>query len=148
MVCNFHLTTDHDGASCPKMIRALQMLVTNKREEYQVEEPITLTDVNVNFFEYEYNNTEGENLFIEIDKPNCTVLTRSQYAQKKDSEYKSNNDKSTSHPKYIMTRGSSSNFRETKMGQAQKPVEVPFVTISETFPGSFDIIESYKNRKI
>ena len=40
-MCDFHLTTDHDGASCPEMARFMQMhLTTEKIEEYVAPEDV------------------------------------------------------------------------------------------------------------
>ena len=41
-MCDFHLTTDHDGANCPKMDRFMQMHLTiEKIEEYVALEDVT-----------------------------------------------------------------------------------------------------------
>jgi len=79
MVCNFHLTSNHDGASYPEMMRFMKILSMNEHaKEPLVEESPTPNDAGVNFFEYESDEGSGEDVYNEVDNSNCAVFTRGQ----------------------------------------------------------------------
>lgn len=54
MVCDFHLTTYHDGNSCPEMTRFMQMLSMNEHADEPLIDEDTIVqpgDDSVNFLE-------------------------------------------------------------------------------------------------
>ena len=65
-MCDFHLTTDHDGASCPEMARFMQMhLTTKKIEEYVAPEDViepTMGTSSIKFLEYESDGEKDEDI--------------------------------------------------------------------------------------
>lgn len=74
-MCDFHLTTDHDGASCPEMARVMQMhLMAEKIEEYVAPKDVTEPTVgtsSVNFLEYESDGEDAE----DINNHSCNAAT-------------------------------------------------------------------------
>ena len=74
-MCDFHLTTDHDGANYPKMARFMQIhLTTEKIEEYVALEDViepTIWTSSINFMEYESDGDKVE----DINNHSCNVAT-------------------------------------------------------------------------
>ena len=62
-MCDFHLTTDHDGASCPKMATFIQIhLTVEKIKEYVSPEDAiepTIGSSSINFLEYEFDDEKA-----------------------------------------------------------------------------------------
>ncbi|GLJ13010.1 hypothetical protein SUGI_0203320 [Cryptomeria japonica] len=80
-MCSFHLTTDHDGSSCPDMIRHVQMKSTkDKLGEFTEVDKIQEVPGNSGsfYFEYESDSERGGNILVTLEDPACAILTRNQ----------------------------------------------------------------------
>lgn len=84
-MCVFHLTTDHDGATCPDMQRFLQMEATKDTlGEMTVEERASGVpgDSGTYFLEQDSYFERGGDILVTLEDPSCAILTRNQKATK------------------------------------------------------------------
>lgn len=142
-MCDFHLTTDHDGASCPEMTRFMQMNQTSEKIEEYVEDETNqqFGPPTVNFLEYESGEENEKDS--DINNHSCNVFTKN-WRQKLGEKAKlATKDKEVDEvPKQILSRKPSK--EEGSSRKAEKEVEHG----DSSFEDSFDFIEYCKKTKV
>lgn len=143
-MCVFHLTSDHDGVDCPKMKRFIQLTTTKEVIEevvYEVSSSNQYGDCTNGYLEFEHDDYRGGDVYITLDDATCATITRS---------HQHSNQKGTPNPpKVLLTQASAT----SKGGNASQSVvdnssKNPIVAPIEDLPGTFDIVEFYKNSKV
>lgn len=79
-MCVFHLTDEHDGSSCPEMVRYAQLMNFKDTSNEWGEEgsPKQPGNSEIHFLEYESNSERGGDILVTLEDPSCVVLTRNQ----------------------------------------------------------------------
>lgn len=143
-MCDFHLTTDHDGASCPKMTRFMQMNQTSEKIEEYVEDETNqqFGPPIVNFLEYESGKENEKDS--DINNHSCNVFTKN-WRQKLGEKAKlATKDKEVDEvPKQILSRKQS----KEELGSSRK-AEKEVEHGNSSFEDSFDFIEYCKKTKV
>lgn len=77
-MCIFHVTNDHDGNSCPEMVRYTQLMGSKEtlREVSEEESLGQLGNSEIHFLEYESDSERGGDIMVTFEDPSCAVLTR------------------------------------------------------------------------
>lgn len=72
----FHLIDDHDGNSCPEMVRHAEMLSTGE----VLNEPSSIEEIHgqpgdsgIHFLEYESEIDRGGDILVTLEDPSCVV---------------------------------------------------------------------------
>lgn len=91
-MCIFHLTSDHEGATCLENVRheqleAEKVAAMNKIiEEDSSEGPGDFVNY---YLKYKSDSDRGGDILLTLEEPSCSVLTRAQWGEKVDLQYKS-----------------------------------------------------------
>lgn len=139
-MCVFHLTTGHDGATCPNMKRYLQMEATKDiLAEMTVEKRASGVsgDSGTYFLEYDSDSEWGGDILVTLEDPSCAILTRNQKATK--TPFRTFSFVDSTHEKYKSTQKTLENPKSSDVKILPKGSS-PSTPLSS----SFDIVELYK----
>lgn len=144
VMCDFHLTIDHDGISCPKMTRFMQMNLTSQKiEEYiQNETDQQLGSSTINFFEYEFGEEDEKES--DINNHSCNVFTKNWRQKLEEKAKTATKDKEAEDvPKQILFRKQN----KEEPGSSSK-ADKAFEHREPSLEDSFDFLEHYKKTNV
>lgn len=78
--CVFHLTDEHDGSSCPKMVHFSQMISKGETilEADEVSSQGMPGDSKIRYMEYVSDSKRGGNMLVSLEDSSYAILTRTQ----------------------------------------------------------------------